>query len=437
VDPSLVMCKDLSSWSPPPAGNVAIDVKRGRIMFGSGLPTKTSHDVSYRYGFSARLGGGPYPRERRRDLPPWVRPDREADVDPVADADGYGAVIKVGLGQQPTLQAAVGAWNPTASARTVIQVENSGTYTLPTAGLTIPAAAAGRELVIQARNRMRPTLIGDLIIAGTQLSRLVLDGFLVAGTVTVQGGLAELLIRHCTLVPGVTLTSAGSAGAPAAASLTAAATTRLRALIVERSITGPIRIPAELSELTITDSIVDAPERTDGKPRVALAAPPTGGQAEGKQPGPATTIERCTVLGLVNVRELTLGSSSIFADGPLICERRQQGCLRFSSFEPGGSRTPRRFHCQPDLALEAASPGADLDLIAAGVRPRFASEQYGTPAYSQLIDGGAAEIAAGGEGGSEMGAFHHLYQPQREANLRMRLEEYLPFGLEPGLIHVT
>ena len=36
-----------------------------------------------------------------------------------------------------------------------------------------------------------------------------------------------------------------------------------------------------------------------------------------------------------------------------------------------------------------------------------------------------------------MGAFSHLRQPQREANLRVRLEEYLPFGLEPGLIYVT
>ena len=34
-----------------------------------------------------------------------------------------------------------------------------------------------------------------------------------------------------------------------------------------------------------------------------------------------------------------------------------------------------------------------------------------------------------------MGAFSHLKQPQR--NLRLRLGEYLPFGLEPGLIYVT
>jgi hypothetical protein len=36
-----------------------------------------------------------------------------------------------------------------------------------------------------------------------------------------------------------------------------------------------------------------------------------------------------------------------------------------------------------------------------------------------------------------MGAFHDLMQPQRETNLRIRLEEYLPFGLVPGLIYVT
>jgi hypothetical protein len=438
IDPSLVICKDLSNWSAPPGGNVAIDVNLGRIMFGAALPTKTRHEVSYRYGFSSRIGGGPYKRERRRDRPAWERPDLGADVDPVADPQGFGALMKV-PSQQPTLQAALGAWTPAASMRTVIEIEDSGTYTLPTGGLTIPALPAaqpGRELVIQARNQVRPTLVGDVVVASTQLSRLVLDGFLIAGTIAVQGALAELVIRHCTLVPGVTLTADGDPATPAAASLTAAASTTSRSLIIERSISGPLRVPYDAT-LSISDSIVDAPERADGKPRVALAAPPTGGAAEGAQAGPATTVESSTLLGLVNVRELTRGSSSIFADGPLVCERRQQGCLRFSSFEPDGSQTPRRFRCQPDLVLDAAAPGADLDLIAAAVRPRFTSERYGTPAYAQLIDGGPTEIASGGEQGSEMGAFHHLYQPQREANLRMRLEEYLPFGLEPGLIHVT
>jgi hypothetical protein len=36
-----------------------------------------------------------------------------------------------------------------------------------------------------------------------------------------------------------------------------------------------------------------------------------------------------------------------------------------------------------------------------------------------------------------MGAFQSLAQPQRETNLRVRLDEYLRFGLEAALVTVT
>jgi hypothetical protein len=36
-----------------------------------------------------------------------------------------------------------------------------------------------------------------------------------------------------------------------------------------------------------------------------------------------------------------------------------------------------------------------------------------------------------------MGVFNQLKQPQREANLRTALEEYLRFGLEAGIFYVT
>jgi hypothetical protein len=36
-----------------------------------------------------------------------------------------------------------------------------------------------------------------------------------------------------------------------------------------------------------------------------------------------------------------------------------------------------------------------------------------------------------------MGAFQHLQQPQRAANLRESLGEYLRFGLEAGIFFVT
>jgi hypothetical protein len=121
----------------------------------------------------------------------------------------------------------------------------------------------------------------------------------------------------------------------------------------------------------------------------------------------------------------------------LVCERRQSGCLRFSSYERDGSSPPRRYRCQPDVALEDAGPAADADLVVARVRPRFASLHYGRPDYVQLAVDGPCAIATGASDGAEMGAYCHLRQPQRRANLRLRLQEYLPFGLEPGLIDVT
>jgi hypothetical protein len=36
-----------------------------------------------------------------------------------------------------------------------------------------------------------------------------------------------------------------------------------------------------------------------------------------------------------------------------------------------------------------------------------------------------------------MGAFHDLLEPQREAHLRARVEEYLRFGLEAGIFYAT
>jgi hypothetical protein len=49
----------------------------------------------------------------------------------------------------------------------------------------------------------------------------------------------------------------------------------------------------------------------------------------------------------------------------------------------------------------------------------------------------ARELREGAEDGAELGAFKRLQQPQREANLARRLEEYMPVGLEPVLIYMT
>ena len=70
----------------------------------------------------------------------------------------------------------------------------------------------------------------------------------------------------------------------------------------------------------------------------------------------------------------------------------------------------------------------------ARVRPQFTSMRYGTPAYAQLALTCADEIRRGADDESEMGAFHDLFQPQRDANLRARLDEYTPAGMDVGIL---
>ncbi len=180
--------------------------------------------------------------------------------------------------------------------------------------------------------------------------------------------------------------------------------------------------------------------------RLAVAATDAGDQS-----GPPTTLERTTVFGEVLVRELTLASEVIFTH-PVLARRRQVGCLRFSYLPDVNSKTPRRYRCQPDLALEARAKELNVgsvealpekerekerELVRSRLRPAFTSTHYGDPGYAQLSLNSPEEIATGAEDGAEIGAFNHLKQPQRRANLRIRLEEYLPFGLEAGFIYVT
>jgi hypothetical protein len=171
-----------------------------------------------------------------------------------------------------------------------------------------------------------------------------------------------------------------------------------------------------------------------------LAATPTG-----EQPGPPASLVRSTLLGPVHVKELTLGSEVIFA-GLVTADRRQAGCVRFS-YVPPGSRTPVRYHCQPDLEISAQTeqlkPQTEIETLQLRQRiygwlaPSFTSTRYGSPAYGQLSRTSPAQIRTGAEDGSEMGAFYFTKQPQREANLRASLDEYLRFGLEAGIFFVT
>ena len=44
-------------------------------------------------------------------------------------------------------------------------------------------------------------------------------------------------------------------------------------------------------------------------------------------------------------------------------------------------------------------------------------------------------VRRGADDGGEMGAFHFVLGPLRESDLRVRMQEYLPVGLEFGIIY--
>jgi hypothetical protein len=203
----------------------------------------------------------------------------------------------------------------------------------------------------------------------------------------------------------------GDAGTPGAASVVIEhpfTTVRL-----ERCLTGPLISSADSGvTVELNDCIVDA-TAPDLSAYSGLAADSAGA---------SVTLRECTVIGKLHARVVQLASNVIFA-GAVRVSRRQEGCLRFC-YVPAESITPRRFHCLPD----AAHPDA---------QPFFTSRRYADPGYCQLRSATARVIREGADDGGEIGVMHALFQPQRETNLRIRLDEYLRFGLHAGLFYAT
>ena len=140
ISPMDVLSQNLSNWDQPPAGNVSIDVARGRLAFAAGEepgPAEKVH-VSYAYGFSADIGGGPYERE-----------DTLANPNP----DVWQGRVEKGT-QLSTIQAALQAWQTDGRPRGVIQIQDNEVY----GGNLQIVVPSGGSLVIEAANDRRPDL---------------------------------------------------------------------------------------------------------------------------------------------------------------------------------------------------------------------------------------------------------------------------------------
>ncbi|GAB2502665.1 hypothetical protein GCM10027084_16550 [Pseudoxanthomonas sangjuensis] len=384
-----------------PAGRIAIDPERGRVVLGTGVDPQLR--ATFRYGFARAIGGGEYERTP------------EGETLAMQDTANASAAL------QPHLDAIRGGGR--------LLVEDSLTYAGPFA-FRVDAPAdpqdAGREVVVAAANGARPLLAAgaDIELDIGARGRLVLDGLVVSGGALTLAAAAddeprELVLRHCTLLPGLALNPDGGAASPGAPSLAVAHP--FAKLTLEHCIVGALQV-ADGAEVEIVDSIVDA-----GAP----TAPAYAGIAA-DAPGGTLTIRDSSVIGKLRAKVIELASDCIFhaarAGGdpwpaPVWAQRTQQGCVRFC-WLPADSIAPRRHRCLPDADHRDA-------------RPHFASLRYGQPAYLQLRASTAAEILHGASDEGEIGVMHALSQPQREANLRIRLDEYLRYGLNAGVFHVT
>ena len=434
VPASDIQCLNLSGWAAAaqPTGKVVgIDVARGRLIRGSGRNGETLL-VTWCEGTPAELGGGEYDRAK------W----------------------HAGKPKQTTVSGGAAALATALTARTgtsnTLVIDDGLMYALP-AGI---ALAAGEQLVIEATDHSRAHLQaagGELVIttAGPGAS-LTLNGVLFEGGIHVLDQLRTLRILHSTLVPGRSVEQEATTP-PSGPSLVVDGikagkriNTRLE-VQVAFSITGALRIPQHITRLWLLDSLVDGIVKDGADKGIAIADDDT--LADKVMSGPPVHVERTTILGETRCFDLELASESIFL-GRVRADRRQSGCVRFSYVAPG-SATPQQYRCQPALEIAAEAERLIADAAESGVPlptgweavleaevetwlvPSFEAVDYGRPPYGQLRRTCPVQIRTGAEDGSEMGAYCLLKQPQREANLRLRLDEYLPIGLDAGLITVT
>jgi hypothetical protein len=270
------------------------------------------------------------------------------------------------------------------------------------------------------------------VIGGGDGGEVTLNGLLIAGgpiivPVTINGQpnrLQKLRLVDCTLVPGRTLRRTGQ---PATISTSLEVDAPNVSIEIDRCILGAVRVTDE-STLSIANSVVDGL----GQERVAYAAPGNAGTT-GTAPGGDLTVESCTIIGKVNTVLLTASNSVFYArlgagdtwTAPVRASRRQAGYVRYS-YVPLDAQVPPRYACLPRTAAENAE-----------VVPRFVSLNYNDPAYCQLHAACPCQLRTGAEDQGEMGVFHDQYAPQREAGLRTRLDEYVRFGLEAGVLFAS
>jgi hypothetical protein len=389
----------------------------GRIVFAA-PPADAQHPprATFHYGFSFDLGGGEYPRTGsfEADSPATILVPRN----PRATLPNFDTLAEA-LNQ---LGASAGTIEITTSSRYeealselaaigVAQEIRAADEHCP--AVLLRTAAVGQPWTIRGDADGSVSLNGLWLIWPRDLAPLPAAAPVPALRVT--DDLRRLKLRHCTLAPEWFWRAEPPGALDSAPAAYLEISARGIQATIENCVLPALRVGADGVRVHLRNCIIDA----GAENKFALS----NLNADG--PAGAWRLENCTVIGKTALDALELASNCIFFGESMFVQRRQEGCLRFSWLPSNAqTRTPRRYRCLP------AETGGN-----AGIRPQFTSLRWGDPAYAQLSGRCPAAIRAGADDGAELGAFHDLFQPQREAHLRARLAEYLRLGLEAGVFY--
>jgi hypothetical protein len=247
---------------------------------------------------------------------------------------------------------------------------------------------------------------------------LVLDGLELTQGVTLEDqAVSRLRVRHCTV------------RAPGGTAVGTKAALKDAEIVVERSIVGSVKLEAGnpgTGSLAMTDCIVS----DDGALDMAIAATSLD-----------VRLRNVTVLGTSEMKSLEATNVIFWAAATVT--RTQAGCVRYSSIAPS-SQLPRRYRCQPDLAVAAATAKKGSALLPTeettaklSVLPLFLDTSLDEPTVAMLHAAASDALRLGGENDTEMGAFSAAAEGLRRANLVSLFDDYMPFGLEAAVIDDT
>jgi hypothetical protein len=500
----------------------------GRFELPSGPPDV---ETGYHHGLFSRIGAGPYDR-RLLGVP------TATDPQPVTRIAGGSAT------SLPDAITAVG------ERGTIVVIDG---LTLTATGAVGSTGTPIADVTIRGDDQQRaviriPAGAGPWVFQGPPApgspgqpgARLRLEGVLLSGTdLVLRGRFDEVVISCCTLDPG----TSGDLRTPPEiwdrsvdgrelSPVTVWAEGSVRALTIDRCITGPIRTRQNglIETLTVTDSVLQGlpteqgpalttlrdadamfsalkhrrdplsdwlasqlsaastaavAAHTDGDPvpqadqqlavtdlqavingplvwtaarftdrplrastQAAAQAPPTAepalaalnrqllaeayplALADAALAAGAGLVQlsRCTILGPAYVHRLECSESIL--DDVVRVINAQDGCVRFSAWATD-SALPRRYE-SVQIAPRA---------------PIMVSRRFGEWGYAQVHDGadsailsattgGPPSILTGSHDGSEMGVYCRDAAAIKDRSLLIKLQEYLPVGLSPVLLHL-